>query len=113
MRTQAARTRRMEARREARRRTPRPQGVGRTPKGRWLDAALEVIGMVVAVAIFGGLLWLYLVATPDQASAEADIGRSQIGHQHCRAANRAQIGHQHSRAANRAQIGPRHDGAAK
>ena len=46
---------------------------GECPKGRWLDAALEVIGMAVAVALFGGLLWLYLMATPDQASAEADL----------------------------------------
>ena len=61
---------------------------GECPKGGWLDVALEMVGMLVAAALFGGLLWLYLMATPDQAGAEAEIGRSQIGHHHCRAADR-------------------------
>lgn len=61
---------------------------GECPKGGWLYAALEMVGMLVAAALFGGLFWLYLMATPDQAGAEAEIGRSQIGHHHCRAADR-------------------------
>lgn len=77
---------RRDLRRVAERRARRAWGG--CPKGGWLYAALEMVGMLVAAALFGGLFWLYLMATPDQAGAEAEIGRSQIGHHHCRAADR-------------------------
>ena len=97
---------RRELRRIAERRASKAWGEG--PKGDWLGILAEWLGMLIAVALFGGLTWLYLMATPDQVSAEADIGRSQIGHQRCRRANQAQIGHQRCRRANQAQIGHRH-----
>ena len=89
---------RRELRRIAERRASKAWGEG--PKGDWLGILAEWLGMLIAVALFGGLTWLYLMATPDQVSAEADIGRSQIGHQRCRRANRG-IGHQRCGVANR------------
>ena len=53
-----------------------------TEKPSPLDDAVEWIAMLASAALFGGLFWLYLMATPDQAGAEAEIGRSQIGHHH-------------------------------
>ena len=90
---------RRDVRRVAERRARRAWG--ECPKGKWLDAALELMGMLVVIALFGGLLWLYLMATPDQASAEAEMGRMQFGHQHCEGANPAQSGHQHCEGAAR------------
>ena len=38
----------------------------------------EVIGLVFALLLFLVLAWLFLVATPDQFSAEADLIRAQL-----------------------------------
>ena len=38
----------------------------------------EAIGLVFAVLLFLVLMWLFLVATPDQCSAEADLVRAQL-----------------------------------
>ena len=38
----------------------------------------EVIGLVFALLLFLVLAWLFLVATPDQCSAEADLIRVQL-----------------------------------
>lgn len=78
---------RRDVRRVAERRARRAWG--ECPHG-WLGNVAEWIAGLVVIALFGGLLWLYLMATPDQASAEADywLGdeSAQIGHQRCGAA---------------------------
>ena len=38
----------------------------------------EAIGLVFAMLFFLVLAWLFLVATPDQCSAEADLIRVQL-----------------------------------
>ena len=38
----------------------------------------EAIAFVFAVPLFLVLVWLFLVATPDQCSAEADLVRAQL-----------------------------------
>ena len=38
----------------------------------------EAIGLVFALLLFLVLAWLFLVATPDQFSAEADLIRVQL-----------------------------------
>ena len=38
----------------------------------------EAIAFVFAVPLFLVLVWLFLVATPDQCSAEADLLRAQL-----------------------------------
>ena len=38
----------------------------------------EAIGLVFAMLLFLVLAWLFLVATPDQCSAEADLIRAQL-----------------------------------
>ena len=38
----------------------------------------EAIAFVFAVPLFLVLMWLFLVATPDQCSAEADLVRAQL-----------------------------------
>ena len=38
----------------------------------------EAIGLVFAMLLFLVLAWLFLVATPDQCSAEADLIRVQL-----------------------------------
>ena len=38
----------------------------------------EAIALIIAVPLFLVLVWLFLVATPDQCSAEADLVRAQL-----------------------------------
>lgn len=64
---------RRDVRRVAERRARRAWG--ECPKG-WIGNIIEWIAMLVAVALFGALFWLYLMATPDQSSAEADRARA-------------------------------------
>lgn len=66
--------RRRDVRRVAERHSRRAWG--ECPRGGWLGNAVEWIAMLVAVALFGALFWLYLMATPDQSSAEADRARA-------------------------------------
>lgn len=39
---------------------------------------LEVLGSAVTIALFVLLMWLYLIVTPDQCSAECDLAREQM-----------------------------------
>ena len=43
-----------------------------------LGELCEAAGAVLAVILWAILAWLFLVATPDQSSAEADLVREQM-----------------------------------
>ena len=43
-----------------------------------LANVLECVGGVITMALFVLLAWLYLIATPDQMSAECDLAREQL-----------------------------------
>ncbi len=45
---------------------------GERPEGGWLGALAEWAAGLATLALIALLAWLYMVATPDQASAEAD-----------------------------------------
>ena len=44
----------------------------------WLEDVCEAVGAVLAMLILTILAWLFLLATPDQRSAEADAVAEEI-----------------------------------
>lgn len=43
-----------------------------------LANVLEFIGAAITMALMVLLMWLYLIVTPDQCSAECDLAREQM-----------------------------------
>lgn len=50
----------------------------KTKMGDVWNAAIDCVCSVAAIGLAGLAFWLFLVATPDQFTAEADLQRAQI-----------------------------------